>query len=464
MKSLQFLGATRTVTGSKYAVRAGDSLVLIDCGLFQGLKELRLRNWEPLPIDIGDLNAIILTHAHIDHTGYVPRIVKDGYEGPIYASRSTCGLARILLPDTGRLEEEDAKFANRRGFSKHSPALPLFTESDAKRALKLFQPLRFYEDVAINSHVTARLGASGHILGSAFILLELKEKKKEQPVRVLFSGDIGRYNRPILNDPVPPVEADYLVLESTYGDRLHTNSDVHERLQQVITRTLRRGGTVIIPSFAVGRTQEVLYLITELRDRKALPEVPIFVDSPMAVEATREYLSHTEEHDPEMKERMTRHAVGSDGLVTYVRNYSESLAIARSYRPSIVISSSGMASGGRVLHHLAARLPDPQNTVLFVGYQAAGTRGRSLIEGDKEIKIHGQLIPVRAEIAMIDELSAHADYGEILEWLKGFRKPPKTTFLVHGEEPACEALAQRISEQFGWKTAIPDYAEKVELV
>ena len=461
MKSIQFLGATRTVTGSKHAVRVGDSLILIDCGLFQGLKELRLRNWQPLPIDLGELNAIFLTHAHIDHTGYTPRIVKDGYDGPIYASRSTCGLARILLPDTGRLEEEDAKFANRRGFSKHSPALPLFTESDAKRALRQFQPLNFHEDFALNSHVSARLGASGHILGSAFILITLKEKK-EKPVRVLFSGDIGRYNRPILNDPVPPVEADYLVLESTYGDRLHSNSDVRERLRQIVTATVRRGGTVIIPSFAVGRTQEVLYLITELREKKLLPDVPIFVDSPMAVEATREYLAHTEEHDAEMKVRMTGHALGS-GLVTYVRNYTESLAVARLQKPAIIISSSGMASGGRVLHHLAARLPDPQNTVLFVGYQAAGTRGRLLLEGEKEIKIHGQLVPVRAEIAMIDELSAHADYGEILEWLRGFEKPPKMTFLVHGEEPACESLARKISDEYGWKTMIPGYAQQVEL-
>jgi len=462
MNTLRFLGATRTVTGSKHLVTSGNAQVLIDCGLFQGLKELRLRNWAPFPGDIRRLDAVILTHAHIDHAGYLPRLVKDGFKGPIYASPSTISLSKILLPDTGRLQEEDARYANKKGFSKHKPALPLFTEKDARACLRLFKPIPFYEPVKVASKIVACLGQSGHILGSAFIQLALGRNGKKGP-RVVFSGDLGRFARPIINDPAPPFEADYLVLESTYGDRLHPAKDAKTTLSQVVNRTVERGGTVVIPSFAVGRMQELLYLLTELREENKIPPIPIFLDSPMAISATTEYLAHTEEHDEEMKARTKNGLRSLLQTVTVTRGQGESKRAIKHRGPGIILSSSGMAVGGRVLHHLAARLPDPRNTVLFVGYQAAGTRGRLMVEGAKEIKIYGEMIPINAEIVQMEELSAHADYEEILCWLSCFSKPPKCTFLVHGEESACEALERRIRERLGWNCMIPEFGQEVEL-
>jgi len=461
MNSIRFLGATHTVTGSKHLVTSGRSQVLIDCGLFQGLKELRLRNWEPLPFDVRALHAVLLTHAHIDHTGYLPRLVKDGFKGPVYASGSTIGLCRILLPDTGRLQQEDARYANRRGFSKHRPALPLFTESEARACLRLFRPLRFDEPAKLAPKVTVLLGQSGHILGSAFVQVTLGGNG--EGTRLVFSGDLGRSSRPIINDPAPPFEADYLVLESTYGDRLHPPHDPKASLRDVVNRTAERGGTVVVPSFAVGRMQELLYLLTELREEGQIPAIPIFLDSPMAISATAEYLAHKEEHDEAMRRRMERGFDSLRRMVTVTRTQNESKRAIREKGPAIILSSSGMAVGGRVLHHLAARLPDPRNTILFVGYQAAGTRGRMIVQGAKEVKIHGALVPVNAEIVQMEELSAHADYQEILCWLSQFKQPPRRTFLVHGEESACEALQRKIHDQLGWECVIPDYGEEVEL-
>ncbi|RPI21869.1 MAG: MBL fold metallo-hydrolase [Acidobacteria bacterium] len=462
MNTLRFLGATRTVTGSKHLITTGKSRILIDCGLFQGLKELRLKNWEPFPADVRSLDAVVLTHAHIDHTGYLPRLVKDGFRGPIYASSSTIGLCRILLPDTGRLQEEDARYVNKKGFSKHKPALPLFTESEARSCLRYFRPLPFYEPVKVAPKISVCLGQSGHILGSAFIQVTLGRNGTEGQ-RVVFSGDLGRSSRPIINDPAPPFEADYLVLESTYGDRQHPPQDAKAKLRDVIIRTAERGGTVVIPSFAVGRMQELLYLLTELRERNQIPEIPIFLDSPMAISATAEYLAHTEEHDAEMRARMDGGIETLLKRITVTRSQNESKRAIKHRGPGVILSSSGMAVGGRVLHHLATRLPDARNTILFVGYQAAGTRGRLLVEGAKEIKIYGELIPVNAEIVQMEELSAHADYQEILCWLSNFTKPPRRTFLVHGEESACEALTRRIQDQLGWDCRIPVYGEEVEL-
>jgi metallo-beta-lactamase family protein len=462
MRTIRFLGATRTVTGSKHLVTAGDAKVLVDCGLFQGLKELRLRNWETLPFDIQELDAVLLTHAHIDHTGYLPRLMKDGFQGPVYASRSTCGLCRILLPDTGKLQEEDARLANRRGFSKHSPALPLFTQAEARASLKLFKPLSFDEPFKVQREIHGLLGLSGHILGSAFIQLTLRNRGSAE-TRVVFSGDLGRFDRPIINDPSPPFEAEYLVLESTYGDRLHQPGDAKSRLARIVSETINRGGTVVIPTFAVGRTQELLYLLTELREEKAIPAVPIYMDSPMAISATAEYLNHTEEHDAEMRVRMSRGSQNFAKTVTLVRSQSESRGVVNRKSPAIVLSSSGMAVGGRVLHHLAARLPDPKSAIVFVGYQAAGTRGRLLVDGASEVKFHGQIVPVNAEIILMDEMSAHADYQETLCWLAGFAQPPRRTFIVHGEEKAAEALARRIHDQLGWECTIPNYGDEVEL-
>jgi metallo-beta-lactamase family protein len=462
MATLQFLGATRTVTGSRFVVKAGKSQVMVECGLFQGLKELRLKNWEPLLVDPESLEALILTHAHIDHSGYLPRLVRDGFQGPVYASSGTTDLCKLLLPDSAELQEEDAKFANRQGFTKHKPALPLYTVKDAKAALKLFVPVKYHDVVQINKRLSFRLRTSGHILGSTFVEVFVKEST-DRPVTILFSGDIGRYDRPILNDPAPVPETDYLLVESTYGDRLHGPEDPKDQLEKIVTTTIGRGGTVIIPAFAVGRTQELLYLFLELRDEGRVPEVPIYIDSPMALNATAKYLSHPEDHDREMKEKMAHRLKQIKNLITLVRGQSQSQALARESQPSIVISAGGMATGGRVLHHLAARLPDPQNTVLFVGYQAAGTRGRIILDGAEEVKIHGQMIPIRAQVEAIHTLSAHADYAEILRWLEGFKRPPKKTFVVHGEQAASIALQERIRSKLGWDVEIPNYGQAVSL-
>jgi metallo-beta-lactamase family protein len=462
MTTLQFLGATQTVTGSKFLLKAGKTQVLVECGLFQGLKELRLKNWEPFPVDLTSLDAVILTHAHIDHTGYLPRLVREGFHGPVYASAGTFDLCKLLLPDAGKLQEEDARYANKKGFSKHKPALPLYTAKDAKEALKLFQAVRYYEMVQLNKRVSFQLRSSGHILGSTFVEVFVKDSSN-RPVTILFSGDIGRYDRPILNDPEPVAEADYLLIESTYGDRLHGQEDPKEQLARIVTSTVSRGGSVVIPAFAVGRTQELLYLFLELKDEERLPDVPIYVDSPMAISATAKYISHPEDHDREMKEKMKHRLKEASRLFALVRGQYQSQTLCRERKPAIIISASGMATGGRVLHHLAARLPDPKHTVLFVGYQAAGTRGRTILDGAEEVKIHGQMIPIRAQVEAIHTLSAHADYGEILRWLEGFQRPPRKTFVVHGEQSASIALQERIRQKFGWDVEIPNYAQTVLL-
>ncbi len=461
MTSLQLLGATRTVTGSKYLVSSGDARNLVDCGLFQGLKELRLRNWEPLPLDPTSIDAVLLTHAHIDHSGYLPRLIKDGFSGPVYCTRATYDLCRILLPDTGKIQEEDARYANRKGFSKHKPALPLFTEDEARMALRYFEPVPYQDVRQVDSRFSFRFSISGHVLGSAFI--ELFARGGEKEVSIVFSGDIGRYDRPILNDPEPVLDADYLLVESTYGDRLHGQEDPKAQLEQVILETVSRGGTLVIPAFAVGRTQEILYLLLELKDEGKIPDVPVILDSPMALEATAQYVNHSEEQDREMREKMAWRFKKSAGFIRPVRNHSESLSLAKTGKPAIIVSASGMITGGRVLNHLVKRLPDPKNTVLFVGYQAAGTRGRTILEGAQEVKIHGQMIPIRAQIRALNTLSAHADYKETLLWLRGFRKAPKRNFVVHGEQAASVALQLRIAVTLGWPAEIPTLEQTVQL-
>jgi metallo-beta-lactamase family protein len=462
MTTLQFLGATRTVTGSKFLVRVDKFQVLVECGLFQGLKELRLRNWQPLPVDPASLDAVILTHAHIDHTGYLPRLVGHGFSGPIYASSGTYDLCKLVLPDAGKLQEEDARYANQQGFSKHQPALPLYTAKEAKDALKLFNPVAYHQIITLNKRISFRLSTSGHILGSTFVEVFVKDGK-DQGLTIVFSGDIGRYDRPILNDPAPVPEADYLLVESTYGDRLHGSEDPKDPLARIVTATIERGGSLIIPAFAVGRTQELLYLLLELKEKGRIPTAPIYIDSPMAISATAQYISHPEDHDREIKETMAEKLKEIKQWVTLVRSQYQSQALCRDRSPAIVISASGMATGGRVLHHLAARLPDPKNTVLFVGYQAAGTRGRIILDGAEAVKIHGQMVPIRAQVEAMETLSAHADYREILRWLEGFQRPPRKTFVVHGEQSASVALQARIRDQFGWDVEIPHYAQIIPL-
>jgi len=463
MAYIQFLGAARTVTGSKHLIEVGGYRVMVDCGLFQGLKRLRLLNWEPFPLNPASINSVILTHAHIDHTGYLPRLVRDGFHGTVYATPATVELARIMLPDSARLQEEDADYANRSKSSKHNPALPLYTEGDATDACRLMESVNFHKPVQLTKKLSFQFVTAGHILGSSFVLFDV-ECDDGATKRVVMTGDLGRYNEPIINDPSAVDDADYLVLESTYGDREHPDFDVKARLAEIITDTAQRGGHILIPAFAIGRTQQLIYLIRELEDEGRIPILPVFVDSPMAASATKLYLRHKEDHDLEMQDLVADH---KNPLATQrfnlARTRDESKAVSAQQGSTIVISASGMATGGRILHHLRKRLPDERNTVIFVGFQAEGTRGRRLLDGENEIKIFGEFVPVRAKIERLDNLSAHADSREILRWLGGFKRAPKTVFLVHGEPKAQEVLKQKIVEKFGWHVEIPDYLDKFEL-
>ncbi|MBZ4420140.1 MBL fold metallo-hydrolase RNA specificity domain-containing protein [Myxococcus sp. RHSTA-1-4] len=460
MASIHFLGAAGTVTGSKFLLEHDGRKVLVDCGLFQGQKELRQRNWQPLPLSPSSLDAIVLTHAHIDHTGDLPRVVRDGYDGPVYSTPGTRDLAALLLPDSAHLHEEEARYANKEGFSKHHPALPLYTVPDAERAVGLFETFGYERPKEILPGITLTFYRAGHILGSAVCIFDLKSTRQ----RVVFSGDLGRYHAPILRDPQSVASATTLVVESTYGDRQHKETKPIESLREAVMGAFERGGVVLIPAFAVGRTQELLYHLRQLEDEKRIPVVDVFVDSPMACDATPIYLAHPEEHDLVMKSRMER---GSSPLATrrtkFVTSPQESQRLNLHEGPAIIISASGMATGGRVLHHLKHRLPDARNTVLFVGYQSVGSRGRRMLDGEKEVRIHGQMVPVAADIQSVSGFSAHADWTETMRWMEGFESPPRQTLLVHGEPEALAALQQRVQAK-GWKTHVPNYLEKVELV
>jgi len=457
MSSLTFLGAAGTVTGSKHLLELGNRRVLVDGGLFQGLKELRLRNWAAFPIDPKRIDAVVLTHAHLDHCGYLPRLVAGGFRGRIFCTAGTRDLCTLILPDSAHIQEEDARLANRRGFSKHSPALPLYTELDAARTLTQLQPVGYERPVPVVPGVEAEFLNAGHLLGSAYARMTVGDKT------MLFGGDLGRYDRPVLPDPAPVAEADVLLLESTYGDRLHEPDDGGARLAAIINETVQKGGRLIIPSFAVGRVEELLYWLRLLERTRQIPTLPVYVDSPMAAGALQFYTERCNELDPGMRfgERDVC-AFGTERM-TIVASARESMELVSSSAPAIVIAASGMATGGRVLHHLAAGLPNPNNTVLFVGYQSAGTRGRQLCEGARHVKIQGQEVPVAARVERLDSMSAHADVGEIMRWLAGFSRAPTITYLVHGEPAALEALGSRIHRELGWPIHIAKYMEKVEL-
>ncbi|HJZ69095.1 MAG TPA: MBL fold metallo-hydrolase, partial [Blastocatellia bacterium] len=444
MATLQFLGATGTVTGSKYLLEVSGSRVLIDCGLFQGLKELRSRNWENLPIKPGSINWVLLTHAHIDHSGYLPRLVRDGFTGPVFATTATVDLLKILLPDSAKLQEEDAEYANRKGFSSHRPALPLYDEQDARAALKQVHKVSYNEELRLNKFIAARFVPAGHILGSSFIEINITEPDRP-PVKIVFSGDLGRYDEPILNDPAPESEADYLLVESTYGNRLHDRANPKDRLAEIINATVKRGGKIIVPAFAIGRTQLLVYYLRELEDEGRIPVLPVTVDSPMGAETTRIYARHHEDHDLDLErlENLHKNPLATRNF-SLVQGRGGSKALNEQTGPAIIISASGMATGGRVLHHLARWLPDPASAVILVGYQAGGTRGRRLQDGEKQIRIHAQSVPVGAHIETISSLSAHADSNEIMRWLGGFKRPPRRTFVIHGEPDSAEALRDRI--------------------
>lgn len=447
-----FLGGVGTVTGSKYLIEAGSKRLLVDCGLFQGLKQLRLRNWEPLPVDPQNIDAVVLTHAHIDHSGYLPLLVRNGFKGPVLCTAATRDLCGILLPDSGHLEEQDASFANRHGFSKHRPALPLYTEADARAALTSFAPIDYERPHDLGGGVTLRFRYAGHILGAAIVTLV------HQEMTVVFSGDLGRPNDPVMRDPAPIAAADYLLVESTYGDRKHDPRDPQDLLADIIVRTAARGGTVLIPAFAVGRVQTLLYHLHALKAAHRIPDIPIFLDSPMAIDASEVFQKHQPSH--RLSAAQSQEICG---IARQTRSVDESKAIDHSNVPAIIISASGMATGGRVLHHLKIFAPDARNTILFAGFQAPGTRGAAMLAGTPEVKIHGAYVPIRADVVNLEMLSAHADADEIIGWLRKFERAPRMTFMTHGEPIASDVLRHRIEEQLRWACRVPAYRDEAEL-
>ncbi len=452
MLKLTSFGGAGTVTGSKHLLSSGDKNILIDCGLFQGLKNLRELNWAPLPVPPSSIDAVILTHAHLDHSGYLPKLVRDGFRGKIYATAATRDVAELILKDSGHLQEKDAEYANRNGFSKHKPALALYGIHDAERSLESFSTVAFDKPTSLPFGATLIFRHAGHILGAATAEIEWEGR------RIAFSGDLGRYGDPVLPDPAAVPEADYVMIESTYGNRIHDPADPTEALGAIIERTVARGGTAVVPAFAVGRAQSLLYHLWKLKTARRLGQIPIYLDSPMAINATD--LLHAHRHDHRLTHKQCEEICA---IATYTRDVEASKAITASPYPKVVISASGMATGGRVLHHLRAFAPNARNTILFSGFQSAGTRGRAMLQGAKDTKIHGQWIPVRAEIAELSNLSAHADANELLRWLSGFRHTPSKVFIVHGEDDASEALRVRIDRELGWHAIVPRQNQVFEL-
>jgi metallo-beta-lactamase family protein len=461
MPKLTFLGAAGTVTGSKYLVEAEGKRLLIDCGLFQGLKELRLRNWNPLPEKPATFDWCLLTHAHLDHTGYLPRLVRDGFRGPIYADAATIELCTILLADSAHLQEEDADKAERGGYSKHAKPLPLYTREDVAPVLKAMQEIPRAAPFTISPQFTVKPHDAGHIVGSSSLELTITENGKKTVV--LFSGDVGRYNNAILKDPEPPPACDVLLCESTYGDRDHPSGAPEDALADVVNRVAKRGGQIVIPAFAVDRTQTLLYIIRKLETSKRIPHLPVYMDSPMAISVTDIYLRHHEDHDP----RFTADEKNGNPLdahnVNYMRTVDDSKKINDVKTPAIIISASGMATGGRVLHHIARLAPDPKNAILLAGFQAEGTRGRALEDGTKTLRIHGQDVPVAAEVINLRQFSAHAGQSELMRWLGGMPAAPRRAYMTHGEPQASAALKAKIESTLNWKVELPRYLETVEL-
>jgi metallo-beta-lactamase family protein len=463
MAKITFLGAAGTVTGSKYLVEAGGKRLLVDCGLFEGSNELEQRNWEKFAVDPAAIDWVLLTHAHIDHTGYLPRLVRNGFRGPIYANAATRELCELLLPDSAHLQEEDAQYIAKKGYSKHKPPLPLYTVAESQQALEQFQEVPRAAQFSIGSIFSVLPHDAGHILGSTWLELTITENGKQ--TKIVFSGDLGRYGEPILKDPEAPTTADYLLCESTYGDRDHAPGSPADALADVINRTAKRGGAVVIPAFAVDRTQLIMYYLRELEDQQRIPRLPVYVDSPMAISVTDLYVRHREDHKLEFareEQTGTRDPlnVHEDHMT---RSVEDSKKINDVVSPCVIISASGMATGGRVLHHLARRLPDSRSAVLLVGYQGEGTRGRQLEEGAKWVRIFGEMVPVRAEIVNIGQLSAHAGKSELLRWLAGFQAAPRQTFFIHGDPPALSALRDAVASQLHWPVTIPAYLQTVDL-
>lgn len=450
---LQFLGATQTVTGSKYLIKAEKIKLLVDCGLFQGHKDLRLRNWNPLPIRPSEINYILLTHAHIDHSGYIPLLVKNGFRGKVFCSEATRDLCQILLPDSGHLHEEEALYANRKGYSKHHPAVPLYTKKEAEASLNYFQVIPFGNQFKINDDLFFSLHYAGHILGASLVRVE------HYNVSVLFSGDLGRPNDAIMRPPNAPPESDYYVIESTYGDRLHEQIDPEEELSKIINRTAKRGGIILIPAFAVGRAQLMLYYIHQLKTQNKIPNLPVFIDSPMTTDATELFHQHAKQH-----RLSSQQSVDVCKTAQYIQSAEESIELDNKKMPMIIISASGMATGGRILHHIKQFGPEHRNSIVFCGFQAEGTRGDKMIRGDDKIKMLGQMVPIRAEVIELENTSAHADYQEMLAWLSHIKKTPRKIFITHGENKAAESLKEKIEQQYQWNCCIPAYLDEEELI
>ena len=448
---LTFLGAASTVTGSKYLLEAEGRRILVDCGLYQGVKQLRLRNWAPLPVEPASIDSVLLSHAHIDHSGYLPALVRDGFAGPVFCTRSTRSLCEILLPDAGRLQEEDAGYANRKGFSRHHPALPLYTEEDAEAAIEALAPLGFgvWNDAG---PFRFRFRPAGHILGAASVEVEHAGR------RILFSGDLGRSNDLLMRPPQAPGDPDWIVIESTYGDRAHPDRDPFEALADILTRTVERGGILLIPSFAVGRAQTLLYCFHEIFRRGLADRVPVYVNSPMATDVTNLFRRSTEDHRLGVDQCAAVCSVAS-----YVRTPDESRNLSARRDPAVIISASGMASGGRILHHLKALAPESRHTILFPGFQAPGTRGDAMVHGAPSVKIHGMKIPIEAEVQQLDIFSAHADQAGLLAWLGACNRPPRQVFVTHGEAVPADTLRREIQDQLGYATLVPEYRSVVDL-
>ena len=449
---LSFLGGAGTVTGSKYLVESTSQRILVDCGLFQGNRALREINWERFPVEAASISAVVLTHAHLDHSGALPLLVKQGFKGAIICSEATAALCEILLRDSGHLQEQDARYANERKFSRHKPALPLYTVNDADAALRLLSPIPFHSEQKLQGGGTIVLRRAGHILGAACVELEWDRTS------VSFSGDLGRYDDPTMLEPEPLEKGDYLVVESTYGDRSHPKIDPQRTIEEIVGTTTKRGGTVVIPAFAVGRVQALLHYLAKIKMAGGLANVPIFLDSPMAVDASEIFCKFKADHKLSYDECKRACAVA-----TYTRSVEDSKRLSESAVPKVIISASGMATGGRVLHHLRRFAPDQRNTVLFAGYQAEGTRGAVMLSGVRTIRIHGQDVPIAAEIRNINALSAHADADETLAWLKSGRITPKRTFITHGELRAAAALQNRITKELGWSSVVPEMGQEASL-
>lgn len=460
---LTCLGAAGTVTGSRHLLETRGKTLLIDCGLYQGPKALREKNWDPFPVPPESIDAVMLTHAHIDHIGYLPRLVKDGFRGKIFGTHPTLDLAAILLRDTAHLQEEEARWANKRGYSRHSPALPLFTRKDAEKVMPRFDPVSYGEHFSPAPGIRAKYRDVGHILGSGFLDLKTTDHA-DTPRKIVFGGDLGRPLDAILRPPAQAYNVDYLILESTYGNRRHPDVNPRNELAKIVIEASKRGGPLIIPSFAVGRTQSLLYILRELELSGEIPELPIYVDSPMALEALEVHERHIRDLNLVCRRQ---HLEGIPLFQTrqlgLVRDRKDSERLVKRKGPSIIIAGSGMAAGGRVLHHLQAHLPDPSTTVLFVGYQAVGTRGRALVEGTQSLRMFGQEVPVRAQIQILNGFSGHADYMEILAWLNAFNRPPKRVFLVHGEPEASEALGKEIRDHYNWPVTLPREGQRFKL-